>query len=124
VAKERPVADPPSAPDSRDDAGVGPGGESMRQRRHRVAALWIILVKAIIVATILVLPSGLTISLGAAHDVALLVLLLTAALVLMVWRPAAKTLKSALSHRWPHRHRSVPARRWPKARIGKDRGHK
>jgi hypothetical protein len=60
--------------------GPDPGVAPEPSRRRRVPLLGIILVKLGIVAAILVLPSGLAISLGAGHAVALLVLLGAAAL--------------------------------------------
>jgi hypothetical protein len=120
------MADPPSAPGPRDDAGTG--REPTRRRRHRMAALWIILkghavAAALIAVAVLVLPSGLAIWLFAAHGAGLLVKLVAVVLVLLAARPGAKALKSALSH--PRTHRLVPPRGWPKVtRVVKNRGHK
>lgn len=76
------MADPFPARHSNDGAGVG----SMRLRRRWVVVLGIILVKLGIIALLLVLPPALAISLGAAHGVALLVLLVSAAVTLLVYK--------------------------------------
>lgn len=111
------MADPPAAPDPNDDTGVRAGRESMRRRRHWVLVLRIMLVKLAVVALLLILPSGLAISLGAAHGVALLLLLVSAAATLVLYRLRGKTLRPALSHRPPYGHGLVPA--WGRRKISR-----
>jgi hypothetical protein len=77
------------------DTGVAPDPQGRRPRW--VALLGIILVKLAIVAVILVLPSGLALSLGASHLVALLVLLVAAAVTAVVFKLRGKPLRPALS---------------------------
>ena len=102
------MADPPSAPDSDDDAKAGTGHEQGWRTRHRVAILGTILAKLGLVAVILVLPSGLAVAVGAAHGGVLLVMLGSAAVTLVVLTLRGKPQRLALSHRW----------------IVKNRGHK
>ena len=84
------MADLPPAPgsndDTGDDTGVGHGREAMRRRPRWVMVFGIILVKLEVIALILVLPFGLAISLGAAHGVALLVLLVAVAVTLLAYK--------------------------------------
>lgn len=77
------------------DAGVAL--EPPRRRRGWVALLGIILVKLGIVAAVLILPSGLALSLGAGHAVALLVLLVAAAVTALVFKLRGKPLRPLLS---------------------------
>ncbi len=98
---------PGSNDDTGDDTGVGSGRGSTRRRPRWVIVFGIILVKLGVIALILVLPFGLAISLGAAHGVALLVLLVVAAVTLLVYRLRGRTLHPALSHRPPRGHRFV-----------------
>lgn len=74
-------------------------------RRHWMI-LGIVLLKLAILAVVLALPSGLALSLGAAHGVILLVLLGSAAVVLAVFKLRGKPLPT-LSHRLP----SIPKNR-------------
>ncbi len=93
---------PASNDDTGDDTGVGPGRESTRRRPRWVMVFGIILVKLGVIALILVLPFELAISLGAAHGVALLVLLVATALA--VYKPRSRTRgeESVLKvGRWP-----------------------
>ena len=104
------MADLPPAHGSSDDTGVGPGRGSTRRRPRWVMVFGIILVKLGVIALILVLPFGLAISLGAAHGVAMLVLLVVAAVTLLVYKLRGRTLPPALSHRPPRGHRFVLGR--------------
>src|SRR5919112_386722 len=70
----------------------------------------IILVKLGVITLILVLPFGLAISLGAAHGVAMLGLLVVAAVTLLVYKLRGRTLPPALSHQLPRGHRFVLGR--------------
>jgi hypothetical protein len=103
------MANLPPAPGSNNDTGedtsVGPGRGSSRRRPRWVMVFGIILVKLGVIALILVLPFGVAISLGAAHGVALLVLLVVAAVTLLVYKLRGRTLPPALSHRPPRGHR-------------------
>lgn len=84
----------------------------------------IILAKAGMVALFLALPTGLAISLGAAHGVALLLLLLAAAVALVASKRWRNTLWSARSHRSPG-HGAVPS--WARQTVAsrlKSRSHK
>ncbi len=101
------MADQPPAPGSNDDTGVGPGRGSTRRRPRWVMVFGIILVKLGVIALILVLPFGLAISLGAAHGVALLVLLVVAAVTLLVYKLRGRPLHPALLHRPSREHRFV-----------------
>ena len=122
------MADLPPAPgsndDTGDDTGVGTGGGSTRRRPRWVIVFGIILVKLGVIALILVLPFGLAISLGAAHGVALLVLLVVAAVTLLVYKLRGRTLHPALSHRPPRRHRFVSWLRSMVVRIFNNKGGK
>jgi hypothetical protein len=86
-----------------------PGHESTRRRRRWLVVAGTILVKLGILAVILVLPSGVALSFGAAHGVVLLVLLVSAAVAVLVFKLRGKTLPFTLSHRPPF--------------ISKNRGH-
>ena len=80
------------------DAGMPTGHEPRRPRRRRITVLGIIAVKFAIVGLILILPSGLAISFGAAHGVALLMLLVSAAVTLAVLKLRGRAGRSELSH--------------------------
>ena len=108
---------PGSNDDTGDDTGVGPGRGSTRRRPRWVMVFGIILVKLGVIALILALPFGLAISLGAAHGVALLVLLVVAAVTLLVYKLRGGTLHPALSHRPPRGHRFVPG--WWSAKVAR-----
>src|SRR5215207_7932702 len=113
-----PMADLPPAPGSNDDdTGVGPGRGSTRRRPRWVMVFGIILIKLGVIALILVLPFGLTISLGAAHGVALLVLLVVAAVPLLVYKLRGRTLHPALLHRPPRGHRLILG--WWSAKVAR-----
>ena len=101
------IADLPPASDFNDDTGVGPGRGSTRRIPRWVMVFGIILVKLGVFALILVLPFGLTISLGAAHGVALLVLLVVAAVTLLVYKLRGRTLHPTPLHRPPRGHRFI-----------------
>ena len=115
------MADLPPAPGSNgdigDDTGVGPGRGSTRRRPRWMMVFGIILVKLGVIALILVLPFGLAISLGAAHGVALLVLLVVAAVTLLVYKLRGRTLHPALLHRPPRGHRFVLG--WWSAKVAR-----
>ena len=115
------MADLPPAPGSNDDTGdgtgVGTGGGSTRRRPRWVIVLGIILVKLGVIALILVLPFGLAISLGAAHGVALLVLLVVAAVTLLVYKLRGRTLHPTLLHRPPRGHRFILG--WWSSKVAK-----
>lgn len=115
------MADLPPAPgsndDTSDDTGMGPGRGSTRRRPRWMMVFGIILVKLGVIALILVLPFGLAISLGAAHGVALLVLLVVAAVTLLVYKLRGRTLHPALSHRPPRGHRFVLG--WWSAKVAR-----
>jgi hypothetical protein len=103
------MADLPPAPGSNgntgDDIGVRSGRGSTKHGPRWMMVFGIILVKLGVIALLLILPFGLTISLGAAHGVALLVLLVVAVVTLLVYKLRGRTLPPALSHRPPRRHR-------------------
>jgi len=103
------MADLPPAPTSNDDTGddtsVGPGRGSTRRIPRWVVVFGIVLVKLGVIALLLTLPFGLAISLGAAHGVALLVLLVVAAVTLLVYKLRGRTLPPALSRRPSRGHR-------------------
>ena len=105
------MADLPPAPGSNDntgdDTGVRPGRGSTGRRPRWMMVFGIILVKLGVIALLLILPFGLAISLGAAHGVALLVLLVVAAVTLLVYKLRGRTLHPALSYRPPRGHRFV-----------------
>jgi hypothetical protein len=63
-------------------------------------ALAAVAVKLAIVAVVLVVPSGLAVSLGAAHGVAMLVVLVAAVVLLLVARRRGVTKRQVWS-RWP-----------------------
>ncbi len=109
------MADLPPAPGSNDDTGVRPGRGSTGRRPRWVMVFGIMLVKLGVIALILVLPFGLAISLGAAHGVALLVLLVVAAVTLLVYKLRGRTLH--LSHRPPRGHRFVLG--WWSAKVSR-----
>ncbi len=109
------MADLPPAPGSNDDTGLGPGRGSTRRRPRWVMVFGFILVKLGFIALILVLPFGLAISLGAAHGVALLVLLVVAAVTLLVYKLRGRT--PHLSHRPPRGHRFVLG--WWSAKVAR-----
>ena len=116
------MADLPPAPgsnhDTGDDTGVRPGRGSTRRRARWVMVFGIILVKLLgVIALILVLPFGLAISLGAAHGVALLVLLVVAAVTLLVYKLRGRTLPPALLHRPPRGHRFILG--WCSAKVAR-----
>jgi amino acid transporter len=112
------MADLSPTPGSNDDTGVGPGRGSTRRRPRWVMVFGIILVKLGVIALILVLPFELAISLGAAHGVALLVLLVVAAVTLVVYRLRGRTLNpAALLHRPPRGHRFVLG--WWSAKVAR-----
>lgn len=111
------MADLPPDPGSNDDTGVGPGRGSTRRRPRWVMVFGIILVKLGVIALILVLPLGLTISLGVAHGVALLVLLVVAAVTLLVYKLRGSTLHPALLHRPPRGHRFILG--WWSAKVAR-----
>ena len=116
------MADLPPAPgsnadDTGDDTGAGPGRGSTRRRPRWVMVFGIILVKLGVIALILVLPFGLAISLGAAHGVALLVLLVVAAVTLLVYKLRGGTLPPALVHRPSRGHRFVLG--WWSAKVAR-----
>jgi hypothetical protein len=112
------MTDLPPAPDSNDDTGVGTGRGSTRRRARWVMVFGIILVKLLgVIALLLVLPFGLAISLGAAHGVALLVLLVVAAVTLLVYKLRGRTLHPALLHRPPRGHRLILG--WWSAKVAR-----
>ena len=115
------MTDPPPAPgsnnDTGDDTGVGPGRGSTRRRPRWVMVFGIILVKLGVIALLLILPFGLAISLGAAHGVALLVLLVVAAVTLLVYKLWGRTLHPALLHRPPRGHRLILG--WWSAKVAR-----
>jgi hypothetical protein len=115
------MADLPPAPgsndDTGDDTGVGPDHGSTRRRARWMVVFGIILIKLAVIALILVLPFGLAISLGAAHGIALLVLLVVAAVTLLVYKLRGRTLHPALSHRPPRGHRFVLS--WWSAKVAR-----
>ena len=115
------MTDPPPAPgsnnDTGDDTGVGPGRGSTRRRPRWVMVFGIILVKLGVIALLLILPFGLAISLGAAHGVALLVLLVVAAVTLLVYKLRGRTLHPALLHRPPRGHRLILG--WWSAKVAR-----
>jgi hypothetical protein len=76
---------------------AGAPGESPRRHRGSLVLLGIILVKLGILAAIVILPSGLALSLGAGHAVVLLVLLVAAAVTAVVYRLRGKPLRPALN---------------------------
>ena len=123
------MADLPPAPGSNDntgdDTGVLPGRGSTRRRPRWMMVFGIILVKLGVIALLLILPFGLAISLGAAHGVALLVLLVVAAVTLLVYKLRDRTLPPALSH-WPPRGHRFGLGWWSAkvARIFNDKGRK
>ena len=116
------MADLPPAPGSNDDTGVGPGRGSTRRRPRWVMVFGIILVKLGIITLLLVLPFGLAISLGAAHGVALLVLLVVAAVMPLVNKLRGRTLPPARSHRPPRGHRFALG--WWSAKVASIFSHK
>jgi hypothetical protein len=105
------MADLPPTPgsndDTDDDTDMGTGRGSTRRRPRWVMVFGIILIKLGVVALILLLPFGLAISLGAAHGVVLLVLLVVAAVTLLVYKLRGRTLHPALLHRPPRGHRLI-----------------
>jgi len=103
--------------DTGDDTGVGTGRGSTRRRPRWVMVFGIILIKLGVIALILVLPFGLMISLGAAHGVALLVLLVVAAVTLLVYKLRGRTLHPALLHRPPRGHRFILG--WWSAKVAR-----
>jgi hypothetical protein len=109
------MADPPTALESNDDAGVRAGHEPKRSTRRRIVVLGIVVVKLAVVAIILILPSGLAISLGAVHGVALLVLLASAAVTLVVLKLRGGAMRPELSHRLRYQHGPVPA--WGRRKV-------
>jgi len=115
------MADRPAASgsndDTGDDTGVGTGRGSTRRRLRWVMVFGIILIKLGVIALILVLPFGLMISLGAAHGVALLVLLVVAAVTLLVYKLRGRTLHPALLHRPPRGHRFILG--WWSAKVAR-----
>ena len=123
------MADRPPAPGSNDhtgdDIGVGTGRGSTKHGPRWMMVFGIILIKLGVIALILVLPFGLTISLGAAHGIALLVLLVVAAVTLLVYKLRGRTLHPALLHRPPRGHRLILGW-WPAkvARIFNNKGRK
>jgi hypothetical protein len=106
AAKDLPMDEPTLDPDSTGDVGRAPA--STRRKRPRTMLL-VILAKAAIVVLFLALPSGLAISLGAAHGVALLVLLVVAAVALVASKRWGRTRRLELPHRPPHGHEPAPA---------------
>jgi uncharacterized membrane protein YpjA len=78
-----------------------PDEESTWLRRRWLAVTGIILVKLGILAVIVVLLSEMAHSFGTAHGVVLLVLLVSAAVVGLVFKRRGKRLPLALSHRPP-----------------------
>ena len=114
------MADLPPAPgsnDTGDNTGVGTCRGSMRRIPRRVMVFGIIVVKLGVIALLLVLPFGLAISLGAAHGVALLVLLVVAAVTLLVYKLRGRTLHPALLHRPPRGHRLILG--WWSAKVAR-----
>ena len=115
------MADLPPTPgsnnDTGDDTGVGTGRGSTRRRPRWMIVFGIILIKLGVIALILVLPFGLAISLGAAHGVALLVLLVVAAVTLLVYKLRGRTLHPALLHRPPRGHRLILG--WWSAKVAR-----
>ena len=115
------MADLPPAPgsnhDTGDDTGARTGRGSTRRRPRWVMVFGIILIKLGVIALILVLPFGLAISLGAAHGVALLVLLVVAAVTLLVYKLRGRTLPPALLHRPPRGHRFILG--WWSAKVAR-----
>lgn len=77
---------------------------SLNRKPHWPVLLGIIGAKLGIVTLILVVPSGLALSLGASHAVALGVLLLAVAITAIVFKVRGKPLRPALSMLW-HRGR-------------------
>ena len=77
--------------------GTGVAPEAPGRRPRWMPLLGIILVKLGIVATILLLPSGLALSLGAGHAVALLVLVMAAGVTALVYKRRGKPLHPLLS---------------------------
>jgi hypothetical protein len=116
------MADPSPDTDSNDDTGLVTGRGSMRRKRRGVVVLGMILVKLGFVALILVLPSGLAISLGAAHGVALLAVLVSAAVTLVVYKRRGRTLRQALSHRPHYGHGLVSS--WSRGKVARMLKHR
>ena len=112
-----PLPAPGSNNDTGDDTGVGPGRGSTRRRPRWVMVFGIILVKLGVIALLLILPFGLAISLGAAHGVALLVLLVVAAVTLLVYKLRGRTLPPVLSHRPSRGHRLILG--WWSAKVAR-----
>jgi hypothetical protein len=111
----------PPAPGSNDntgdDTGVRPGCGSTRRRPRWVMVFGIILIKLGVVALLLVLPFELAISLGAAHGVALLVLLVVAAVPLLVYKLRGRTLPPTLVCRPSRGHRLILG--WWSAKVAR-----
>jgi hypothetical protein len=78
-------------------SGTGVVPEPPRRRPRWLPLLGIVLIKLAIIASILMLPSGLALSLGASHVVALLVLLVAAAGTALVYKLRGKPLRPLLS---------------------------
>jgi hypothetical protein len=77
------------------ETGIEPG--QLKRKRHWPVLLGIILVKVAIIGVIVVLPSGLAISLGASHAVGLIVLVVVAAVTAIVLKLRGKPLRPAMS---------------------------
>ena len=114
------------APTAQRGEGEHGRGSTWWHRPRWVVVFGIILVKLGVIALLLILPFGLAISLGAAHGVALLVLLVVAAVTLLVNKLRDRTLPPARPHRPPRGHRFVPGWWWSAtvARIFTNKGRK
>jgi peptidoglycan/LPS O-acetylase OafA/YrhL len=82
-----------------------------RSRRRRWAAVGLVAVKLALVAVALLLPSGVALSVGAAHGVVMLLLLAAAVVALLVARRRGRTFRELLAHVPPARHRLIPSGR-------------
>ena len=92
------MADLHRIPDAHDPTRQRPGSEAPHRGSRSTAPVVFILVKLLVIAFIVVLPSQLAISLGAAHGVLLLVLLISAAASLLIYRRRGRRLPSL--HAW------------------------
>lgn len=95
--------------DGRDDTAT----TRSRRHRRRWVAIGLVAAKLAVVAAIVLVPSGLAVSLGAAHAVAMVFLLVAGAVAVLVTRRRGRSVRGLL-HRLGGRHLALAGRRSPR----------